>query len=223
MYTVWYAIVVLFPIWDTMSVFWAHEETEYYNYINAYTDYNSVSYLIQFRSHFFRRLVWTQLQLLLCLVHVLLDSFPVYFNVACVMSNLKVQRRSQITYALNIPVMISPWFYRFTWSRKKPPPTADAASFPTFWNKYPAHLTETQESAVWLHTTPCFDLHRCSHNDWPAAHSSNGQLSHNGVLLSGGSRAVLTKHLVPPALFLDMLCQFHHIKGFCQNTVIFIL
>lgn len=32
-----------------------------------------------------------------------------------------------------------------TCSKRKPPPTAVAASFPTFWNKNPAHLKERRE------------------------------------------------------------------------------
>ncbi len=58
--------------------------------------FNSI-YLIKLCSHFFRRLVWIQLQLLLCLVHISLHSFPVYCNVACVMSNLKVYWRLLIS------------------------------------------------------------------------------------------------------------------------------
>lgn len=120
--------------------------------------------------------------------------------------------------------MKSTWlnfFLRFTWSKKKPPPTADAASFPTFWNKYPAHLKDTQESVVCLYCTQCFNAHHCSYNDLPASHSSNGQLCCNRVLLSSWSRLIFAKHFVPPPLFLHMLCQFHDIKGFsvCQKTV----
>lgn len=32
-----------------------------------------------------------------------------------------------------------------TCSKRKPPPTAVAASFPTFWNKNPAHLKARRE------------------------------------------------------------------------------
>ena len=35
-----------------------------------------------------------------------------------------------------------------TWSRKNPPPTAVAASFPTFWNMKPVHLQKATGPAV---------------------------------------------------------------------------
>ena len=59
---------------------------------------------------------------------------------------------------LHLPWLHSEWARRTakhpgtfpvqTWSRKNPPPTAVAASFPTFWNMKPVHLQKPKEPAV---------------------------------------------------------------------------
>ena len=38
------------------------------------------------------------------------------------------------------------------WRRRKPPPTAVAVSFPTFWNKNPTHLSLTSSITIWVAT-----------------------------------------------------------------------
>lgn len=59
-----------------------------------------------------------------------------------------------------------------TWRRRKPPPTAVAASFPTFWNKNPAHLqrNNTKRDQWFGNRPPSSPFHCFPNKTWMSSH-----------------------------------------------------
>lgn len=88
-------------------------------------------------------LVSALLQLLLRFVNILLYPLPVHLDVATVVSDLqKESSKWQIDQMFCFVWKVCLWLmvHKNTCSSRRPPPTAVAATFPTFWKRYPAHL-----------------------------------------------------------------------------------